>query len=133
MAEYRIIIKLLDNISSTNDDLFLDEFIQKIEELGLQYGGMYCPEKQKHFGVIDFISEKQHLIEKNINEVQSWLALYRVPTVVLAFFLIHPDCVSPCYNSCPCPKSCTRPNPQVSDAIPGENLEAEQVDDQESD
>jgi hypothetical protein len=85
MAEYRIIIKLSENAISIND-LFQDEFIQKINALGLQYGGIYNPETQIHSGVIDFISDDLHVIEKNIKEIQLWLISYPIQTILHVFF-----------------------------------------------
>ena len=101
MTEYKITIKIpcKRSLSSTNScEAFLDQWIEKIEELGLQFGGVLDEQQKIIEGVIDFCDNKKQVIEKKILEIQHWLYEHPYKPILMQLYMYtnNGDFVNPC-------------------------------------
>ncbi|MDR3199018.1 MAG: hypothetical protein LBU34_14220 [Planctomycetaceae bacterium] len=86
MTEYKITIKVpckSKSLSTNQKEKFLDNWIEKIEELGLQFGGTFVPQSEMIIidGVLDF--RKKNTVEKKLYELQTWLGMHPNKPVIL--------------------------------------------------
>jgi uncharacterized protein YggL (DUF469 family) len=91
MIEFIIKIKLL-NIASCgsenskeSNDLFLDDFIQKVESLGLQFGGGSDFKSGIHEGVISFPNNEKSILETEIYSLQNWILTHPTKALLLTW------------------------------------------------
>ena len=93
MTEYKISIKLRQKLPPEDRDAFLDDWIVKIEELGLQFGGgldIFNPSGMMK-GVIDFRENRKDTIEKKMFSLQSWLTRQPSKPVIMRLRLLLND------------------------------------------
>ena len=94
MTEYKIKIKMYQQpaLSSYEQlDEFLERWIEKIEELGLQFGGGFDHEVGILDGVVQFGRRRAKTIEKNLYEIQTWLGKQPSKPVILHLLLLGLD------------------------------------------
>lgn len=65
------------------DDSFLDEFLEMIESLNMQFGGGSKFGTGTHVGVIDFATSNITDLERKIYLMQKWLLLHPSKPIIL--------------------------------------------------
>jgi hypothetical protein len=86
MTEYKITIKVprkSELLSTDQNEKFFDNWIEKIEDLGLQFGGTLEPQLGIIEGVLDFRKRKTNMVEKKLYELEFWLGMHPDKPIIL--------------------------------------------------